>query len=152
MVKMLKKYKFSFDIWGFLLSLIIMVPNFIWFVIPAPNDILRTGSITEMIDTVASVCQVLMITVLCVFRNRESKKFSINPLIIVVIICCALYFMGWIAYYMGITNAIIILGLTIIPCLAFLIFSIDRKNRIAVILTLIFMVCHLIHGVANFII
>lgn len=149
---MLKKYKFSFDVWGFLLFLIIIVPNFIWFFIPAPNDILKTESITEVIDTVASVCQVLMITVLCIFRNRESKKFSINPLIIVVMICCVLYFMCWIAYYMGIMNAIIILGLIILPCLAFLFFSIDRKNRIAVILTLVFMVCHLMYGLANFII
>ncbi len=34
---MLKKYKIGFDIWGALLFLIIMIPNFIWFVIPAPN-------------------------------------------------------------------------------------------------------------------
>lgn len=50
---MLKKYKMSFEIWGLLLFLIIMLQNFIWFAIPAPNDILRANSITETIDTVA---------------------------------------------------------------------------------------------------
>ena len=42
------------DVSGLLLFLIIMIPNFIWFAVPAPNDILRTDSITGTFDTVAS--------------------------------------------------------------------------------------------------
>ena len=57
----LKEYKFGFNIYGLLLFLIIMIPNFIWFAVPAPNDVLRTESVTEVIDTIASVCQVLMV-------------------------------------------------------------------------------------------
>ena len=49
----LKEYKFGFNIYGLLLFLIIMIPNFIWFAIPAPNDVLRTESVTEVIDTMA---------------------------------------------------------------------------------------------------
>lgn len=56
-----KKYKFGFDIWGMIVFLIIMLPNFIWFAVPAPNDILRTESITVIIDAIGSICQVLMI-------------------------------------------------------------------------------------------
>lgn len=110
---MLKKYKLSFEIWGVLLFLIVMIPNFIWFVIPAPNDILRERSITETIDTVASVCQILMIVSICIFRNRESKKLCISPFAITVIVSYLLYVASWIAYYNGMTNAIVILGLTI---------------------------------------
>ena len=47
----IKRYKLSFEICGLLLFLIVMIPNFIWFAIPAPNDILRTKSITETVDT-----------------------------------------------------------------------------------------------------
>ena len=67
-------------------------------------------------------------------------------------ICCLLYFLCWIFYYAGVTNAIVILGLIIFPCLAFLFFAVDRKNMIAVIPMSIFMVCHLIYGMVNFII
>ena len=52
----------------------------------------------------------------------------------------------------GIVNAIVILGMTIPPCLAFLFYAIDRKNGIALIPILIFTICHLIYGVANYII
>ena len=58
---MLKRYKLSFEICGLLLFLLVMIPNFIWFAVPAPNDILRANTITEMVDTVASACQILMI-------------------------------------------------------------------------------------------
>ena len=72
--RMFKKYKVGFDIWGLLLFLIIMIPNFIWFAVPAPNDILRTDSITQILDTVASVCQVLMIVLLCILKNKDQEK------------------------------------------------------------------------------
>ena len=150
---MLQKYKLSFDIWGLLLFLIIMIPNFIWFAVPAPNDILRTKSITETTDTVASVCQVLMITALCIFRNRDkSKKICVNHFIIAMAGCCLLYFLSWIVYYEGIVNAIVILGLTIPPCLAFLFLAIERKNGVALIPIIIFTICHLIYGVVNFVV
>ena len=94
---MLKKYKLSFEICGVLLFLIVMIPNFIWFAIPAPNDILRAKSITETVDTVASVCQILMIAAICIFRNKESKKLCITPLIIMAAVCYLLYVSSWIA-------------------------------------------------------
>lgn len=147
---MLKRYKLSFEIWGLLLFLIVMIPNFIWFAIPAPNDILRAKSITEMVDTVASVCQILMIVSICIFRNRESKKLCISPFVIMVTVCYLLYVASWIAYYNGMTNAIV--GLTIPPCLAFLFFAIDRKNGIALIPISIFTIRHVVYGVANFIV
>ncbi len=148
---MLKKYKLGFEVWGLLLFLIVMIPNFIWFAIPAPNDILRAESMTETVDTVASICQILMIAALCIFRNREYRKMCVTHLVLIVA-GCLLYFLSWILYYGGIVNAIVILGLTIPPCLVFLFFAIDRKNGIALIPILIFTICHLIYGVVNFII
>ena len=49
---MLKEYKFGFNIYGLLLFLIIMIPNFIWFAAPAPNDVLRTESVTEVLSLI----------------------------------------------------------------------------------------------------
>lgn len=149
---LLKKYRFGFDVWALVLFFIIMIPNFIWFAVPAPNDILRGESITKTVDAIASICQVLMIMSLCVFINQDRKKTSITRFIIATAIYCMLYFLCWIFYYAGMTNAVVILGLTIFPCLAFLFFAIDRKNMIAVIPISIFMVCHLIYGIVNYII
>lgn len=149
---MFKKYRIGFDIWGLVLFLIIMIPNFIWFAVPAPNDILRNASVTEIPDKIASVCQILMTVSLCIFRNKEQQKLHLTNKIISVIIFCLLYFLSWIFYYTGITNAVVISGLTLFPCLSFLFFALDRKNMLSVIPISIFTVCHIISGVVNHII
>lgn len=149
---MLKKYKLSFEVWGLLLFLMIMIPNFIWFAVPAPDDILRTASITKEIDTIASVCQVLMIAAISILRNKESKKLCFTLFTAIAAGCCLLYFISWIVYYAGMVNPFVILGLTVLPCLAFLFFAIDRKNGIAIIPITVFTICHFIYGMVNFII
>lgn len=146
------KYKFGFDIWGLVLFLMIMLLNFIWFAVPAPNDVLRAESVTKIADTIGAVCQVVMVAALCVLIHKERKKFSITPLIKAIIVCCLLYWGSWILYYTGMTNAAVILGMTVVPCLAFLFFAMDRKNWIALIPIGGFTVCHVIFGVVNFII
>lgn len=148
--EMLKKYKLGFDAWGLLLFLIVMLPNFIWFALPAPNDVLRRNSSTEMIDMIASFCQVLMITALCLLKNKNCLKMRMTPFITLTIGCCFAYFVCWVLYYCGIVNTLVILGLTVPPCLAFLFFAMDRKNRIAMIPISFFTACHLIYGVVNF--
>ena len=150
---MLKNYKISFDLGGLLLFIIIMIPNFIWFAMPAPNDILRNNSITNTIDVIASVCQVLMIIAICILVNKKSTKRKIKkPLILASLICCVIYFAAWIMYYCEITNDFIILSLCFFPCMSFLLYEIDRKNYIAMVPTLAFTICHLIFGVVNFVI
>ena len=135
-----------------LLLLLLWFPILFGSQFPTPHDTLRGESITKTVDVIASICQVLMVMSLCIFIHQDRKKISITRFIITTIICCVLYFLCWVFYYVGVTNAIVILGLTIFPCLTFLFFAIDRKNMLAVIPISIFMVCHLIYGMVNYII
>ena len=122
-VIMLKKYRFGFDIMGMVIFLIVMIPNFIWFAVPAPNDILRNDSSTEIIDTIGSVFQVLFVASLCVVINKERSKLQLSPLLVSSMICIGLYFFGWILYYTGLVNPFVILLLTLPPCLAFIFYA-----------------------------
>ena len=149
---MIKNYKFGVDIYSLLLFLIIMLPNFIWFAIPAPNDILRTDSVTPIVDAIGSFCQIFFIIALCILRRKNTPKIQVNPLIIMVIESVLLYFTGWIFYYFGVTNPLIILLLTIPPCSAFIFLAIDRKNIIALIPAIAFTICHVTYAIINFII
>lgn len=148
---MFKKYKLRFDFWGALLFLIIMIPNFIWFAVPAPNDILRQESITPIVDTIGSVCQIIFVAALCIVINKERDSIRISPLLISSAVCIGLYFLGWVLYYNGIVNPMVIIYLTLPPCVAFILFALDRKNFIALIPAACFTICHLIYGIANFI-
>lgn len=51
----LREYKLHFELWGLLTFFAAMLPNLIWFAVPAPDDKLRTDSITGAIDGAGSV-------------------------------------------------------------------------------------------------
>lgn len=148
---MLKKYKLGFDISGLVIFLIIMLPNFIWFAVPAPNDILRQESMTPIVDIIGSVCQIIFVASLCIVINKERDSIKISPLLISSAFCIGLYFLGWVLYYNGIVNPMVIICLTLPPCIAFIFFALDRKNIIAFIPAVCFTICHLIYGTVNFI-
>ena len=150
-MKLFHKYEFGFDVSGLILFLLVMLPNFIWFAVPAPNDVLRMESVTPMVDAVASVCQVLTVTCLCFVIHKERGKLRFSPLVIATMVCVMVYYIGWLLYYTGIVNVWVILLLTIPPCLAFILFAADRKNLPAVVFATAFAVCHLIFAVVNYI-
>ena len=147
----LSKYRFGFDVWGLILFLLVMLPSFIWFVVPAPNDVLRAESATPVVDMIASICQVLTVACLCFVINQERSKLRFSPLVIAAVICVVIYYIGWALYYSGIVNAWVFLLMTIPPCLAFILFAIDRKNLPAVLFAVGFAVCHLIFAIVNYI-
>ena len=150
-MKWLNTYRFGFDVWGLIFFLMVMLPNFIWFAVPAPNDVLRAESVTPVVDIVASVCQVLTVACLCFVINKERGKLRFSPLVIATMVCVIVYYIGWLLYYTGIVNVWVILLLTISPCLAFILFAADRKNLPAVVFATAFAVCHLIFAIMNFI-
>ena len=129
----------------------VMLPNFIWFAVPAPNDVLRTESATPIIDAIASVCQVLTVACLCFVINKERGKLRFSLLVIATMVCVIVYYIGWLLYYTGIVNVWVILLLTISPCMAFILFAADRNNLPAVVFATAFAVCHLIFAIMNFI-
>ena len=147
----LQNYRFGFDFWGLLLFLLVMAPNFIWFAVPAPNDILCAESVTPVVDIIGSICQVLTVACLCFVIHKERSRLRFSPWVIAAIVCIAAYYIGCLLYYAGITTPWVILLLTVPPCLAFILFSIDRKNLLAVLLAAGFMVCHCVFGVVNFV-
>ena len=149
----MKKYRFGFGVWGLALFLLIMVPNFIWFAIPAPDDVLRQESVTPFIDTLASIFQVIMIVSLCLLKRKDAPKFSIrSKWLWISAAALVIYFICWVAYYSGVTGKFILMSLSVFPCISFIAFEIDRKNRIALIPTLAFTVLHITYGLFNFVV
>lgn len=146
-----KHYKLGFDMWGLTLLLMIMLPNFLWFALPAPNDILRRESVTPLLDTIAQAFQIIIATSLCGMVNitRDTpikRKYQVS-----VAACIMLYFSGWTAYYAGIANTAVIFDLCLAPCAAFLFFALARKNAPALISAAAFTACHLIFATVNFV-
>ncbi len=103
--------------------LLIMLPNFVWFAVPAPNDILRKDSATPLLDMAASVCQVLMVLTLCLLVNRAGPSKRRRQFFPAAFLCCAAYYAAWFFYYRGAVNVPVILSLCLFPCAAFLFYE-----------------------------
>ncbi len=89
--ELFKGYTFSFNRMALLVFFIIMIPNFYWFIVSAPNDILRSDSVTPIIDTIATITQILMIIGLAFIRNKKATIFRFNSnWVVMVLICCLL--------------------------------------------------------------
>lgn len=146
-----KNYKLGFDGWGLGLFLLIMLPNFAWFALPAPNDVLRNESATPLLDSAAQVFQIAVVAALCVMGNIMRDRPMKRGYRASVAACVVLYFTGWAAYYTGSASAAVILDLCLAPCGAFLLFALGRKNGIALISTGAFTICHFIFSIVNFI-
>lgn len=146
----MKKYKIGFEPWGLLLFLLIMLPNLVWFAVPAPHDVLREESVTPVLDGIASLCQILLTAALCLVVRRERNPLRPSPALLASFGCVLLYFGGWILYYAGIAHPLVLLLLTLLPCLSFFLFALDRKNFVAAVPVAVFTVCHLMHCIVNF--
>ncbi len=148
----MRRYKLAFDPWGLLLFVLIMLPNLVWFAVPAPRDILRGQSGTETLDAVASVCQVLLVAALCGVVNRERGPLRMTALLGSCAVCGLLYYLGWVLYYRGIVYPTVILLLTAPPCLCFFFYALDRKNFISIFPITAFTICHLLCSYINFVV
>lgn len=150
---MVKRLRFQFEPWGLGLFLLVMLPNFIWFAVPAPDDILRSGGAETAWDTAASVLQVLLAVSLCVLRNPAAKRVSLrNPLLAASLLCCLGYWCAWALYYGGIASRQVLLLLCLLPCGAFLCFSLGRRNWAALAFVAAFTLCHTVSTCLNFLI
>ena len=143
-----KVYRFGFDAGAAALVAAVMLPNFYWFGVPAPNDVLRGASGTPAIDAMGSVFQALMIGLLCVLKNTAAGKRTM--LLWGVAVCYGIYCAAWIAYYRGIVTPAVILALCLASCLAFGFYAADRKNGPAQISLAGFAICHMIYGMVKF--
>ena len=144
----------GFDPWGLGLFLLIMLPNFVWFIFPAPNDILRTESITPLSDTITQVFQIIMVASLCGMVNTARNKSIMTEVRGIPVLFFGFlfhYYVSWKAYYQGPLNAGVILKLCLEPCGIFLLLALVRKNALALLAAVGFTVCHLISTVINFI-
>jgi len=146
----MRNYKIGFDPGALALFLGVMPPNFLWFVVPAANDVLRRASVTPALDRMGSVFQILLIASLCGIRSGDSRRPMKKAQRRGTAALVLLYYALWCLYYGGRIHPAVILGLCAAPCLAFLLFSAARKNGIALLAGTAFTLCHVFSTAANF--
>ena len=148
---MKQPFRFSFSPRGLALFLLVMLPNFFWFAVPAANDVLRRESGAPGLDAAASACQVLLAAALVFLKYPGAGPFPRRKALLWGAGgSLAGYYAAWGCYYLGFTGLPVILALALLPCLAFAFFALDRKNWAALSAAAAFAVFHGAASLLNF--
>lgn len=150
MKKLTDRYTMGFEPWALVLFAAIMLPNILWGLFPAPNDVLRAESVTPAIDTVGMVFQAAMIFCLALICRTDRKPLRLCGYTWAVLGCVLVYWLCWGCYYMGLAHAVVLLAMTLVPCAAFILLALERRNGIALIPAVGFTLCHVYFAFANF--
>ena len=144
MRKFLERYKWGFDFWALILFAMLMLPNIIYWCIPGYSDLGGDG----LIDTFANILQVFGVGLLVFLVQKEKaekkKKYFFDSLFMTVTLLILLYYAAWFIYFFGTLNTGVILFLAGCPCIALVLFAIERKNYIALVPLAIFSILHII--------
>lgn len=143
----MKGLRFGLDWWGLGLFLLVMAPNVLWFLVPAPVDVLRLPSRTPGLDMVASVAQVLMVGCLCLICGGGAVTKRTGLLIAGAL---AGYWACWMCYGCGVTHPALLMAMCLLPCVSLIAYAAARRNWPAAAFGGVFAVLHGFYGVINF--
>lgn len=153
MNKFIKQYKIGFSLYGLLAFVMQELPYLPWFLWPPANNPLANNipsnifwGIPEKFGGVLTVG--FLIIIINISANRPKVK---NKLFIISALCLITYYICWIFYFSGITNAwLIVIGLSAVVPIYYLFISLWLKNHFAAITSIIFFVGHTGSNIINY--
>lgn len=143
--RIIKNYKFGFSLTALIFYLGQLLPNIVWMLCPPANDILAENSSPYIIIDISEQLFGTLMMFTLVFVVRKDR--TTNNICFFVLAGAALlvYYICWTLYYNGITDPyMFIIGMAVMPVVAFGAFGVWRKNYFMLFPDVIFAVFHLI--------
>ena len=138
-----KAYKIGVDLWAILLFALVMLPNIVAFSVPKFSALLDAE--TGTLEITATVFQVIFVALLIFIVHEGKRRLNFrSPLVILCGGALVCYYVAWICLFCAAVNAAVYLALAIFPCVAFLVFEVERRNFFALVPTAVFSILHLI--------
>lgn len=144
----LRGYAPGLDLWGLLLFCVIMLPNIVGWCVPA----LRKGfAENSALDIAALVFQIIAAAALIFIVQSERRELNFKSSLVgltgVALLC---YYLAWIFFYCGYWNAAVYLFLAVFPCVALVLFEVERRNWFALVPTAVFAVLHIVSACIHY--
>lgn len=147
------KYEIALSVPGLVLLLLLNLPDVIWILHPAENDVLISKPAFLPLDILAIIFVICFNALICIIANRSVEPFSFkSPYIIMIVFLMIGYYVLWGLYYNLVRGPALVFGMDLLPCLICGLFVIDRKNYAALPPLLLFTIGHLVASLANIVI
>lgn len=141
----LKQYRFGADLFGILLTAILVLPNIVSVIMAAAIENYYAPFAHNAANVAALVFLVIAVLLLTAVRRREEKPFSFFSLLgTLTWLFALLYYIAWIFQFCDYGNVAVRAFLTVCPCITLISYEADRRNYPAIVPTALFALCHII--------
>ncbi|WP_110929874.1 hypothetical protein [Paenibacillus bouchesdurhonensis] len=143
-------YYWGFSWKGFLVVLLPMIPNILYFAIP--NSISTGGSAEnhKVLDLIEHGSQFMYMALLVIVISKQTIPFKSNYIISMAIFLIA-YYVLWILLFAGHKNILVFLCMAVFPVIYFILAEMWLYNYFAIVPTVIFGIVHTIITYKDFI-
>ena len=136
-------YYFGFSWYGFIVFLLPMLPNILYFLIPASTESGKNENSHLVLDILEHGSQAIFIFLLIFVISRQTTEI-LCPYTIIMVISLFIYFVLWIFCFTGKANLIILLGMAVLPVVYFILAEMWLHNYLAILPTAFFGIAHVI--------
>jgi len=151
----LKQYKVGFSIYGLIAFALQEIPYLPWFLLPLADNPLANNIPKNMLfGTLEKFGGVLTVALSIIVINKSliHPKFN-SRFFLVSAFCLIAYYVCWIFYFSGFTNAwLIVIGLSAIVPIYYFFIALWLRNYFAVFVSIIFFIGHTGSNIINFLI
>jgi len=154
MVNYLKQCKIGFSIFGIIAFALQELPYLPWFLWPPVNNPLKNNiPINIYLGMLEKFGGILTVGLLIIVINRSVIRPGFkSELFLISALCLFAYYICWIFYFLGFTNAwLIVIGLSAVVPIYYLFIALWLKNYLAVFASIIFLIGHTGSNMVNFV-
>jgi len=151
----LKQYKVGFSLYGLIAFVLQEIPYLPWLLLPLVNNPLANNIPKNMyFGMLEKFGGVLTVALLIIVINKSVIQPKLNNrFFLVSAFCLITYYVCWIFYFSGFTNAwLIVIGLSAVVPIYYFFIALWLKNYFAVFTSIIFFIGHTGSNIINFLI
>jgi len=153
MLNYLRQYKIGFSLYGLTAFILQELPYLPWFLLtPVNNPLADNIPVNIYFGILEKFGGVLTVGLIIIIINKSviHPKFR-NKFFFISVFCIIIYYICWIFYFLGVTNAwLIVIGLSAVVPIYYLFIALWLKNYFAIFTSIIFLVGHTGSNTINF--
>jgi len=154
MINHLRRYKIGFSIYGLIAFALQELPYLPWFLWPPVNNPLANNvPQNTFFGILEKFGGILTVGLLIIIVNKSVTRLTFkNKLFFISVLCLLTYYICWVFYFLGFTNAwLIVAGLSAVVPIYYLFTALWLKNYFAIFTSIIFFVGHTGSNMINYV-
>jgi len=153
MINYLRQNKIGLSVYGLIAFVLQELPYLPWLLCPPKNNPLANNvPINAFLGMLEKFGGILTVCLLILVINKSAiRPIFKNKLFYISILCLLTYYICWVFYFLGFTNAwLIVIGLSAIVPIYYLFIALWLNNYLAVFTSVIFFIGHTGSNMINY--